>query len=69
MKSPEADQLSILTAFVRASRPLTAAEFHRLADVPPEADWFVNLANARTRRAYENAAKDFMRRSRNSLVQ
>ena len=44
-----------------ADRLLTAAEFHRLADVPPEIEWFANLDNAHTRRAYENAVKDFMR--------
>ena len=44
-----------------ASRLLTAAEFHRLADVPPEVEWFANLANPHTRRAYENAVRDFMR--------
>jgi hypothetical protein len=32
-----------------------AGEFHRLADVPPEVEWFANLGNAHTRRAYENA--------------
>jgi hypothetical protein len=26
-----------------AKRPLTAVEFHRLADVPPEVEWFANL--------------------------
>lgn len=40
---------------------LTAAEFHRLADVPPEIEWFANLTNAQTRRAYEAALCDFMR--------
>jgi integrase/recombinase XerD len=40
---------------------LTAAEFHRLADVPPEVEWFANLSNPSTRRAYETAVKDFMR--------
>jgi integrase/recombinase XerD len=44
-----------------ASRLLTAAEFHRLADVPPEVGWFANLSNPNTRRAYENAIRDFMR--------
>ncbi len=44
-----------------AARLLTAAEFHRLADVPPEAEWFANLTNPNTRRAYENAVGDFMR--------
>jgi site-specific recombinase XerC len=41
-------------------RLLTAAEFHRLADVPPEVEWFANISNRHTRRAYENAVKDFM---------
>jgi integrase/recombinase XerD len=43
------------------NRLLTAAEFHRLADVPPEVEWFANLTNAHTRRAYEKAVGDFMR--------
>jgi integrase/recombinase XerD len=43
-----------------AARLLTAAEFHRLADVPPEVEWFDNLSNAHMRRVYENAIRDFM---------
>jgi integrase/recombinase XerD len=46
---------------VPAARLLTAAEFHRLADVPPEVEWFGNISDGHTRRAYENAVKDFMR--------
>jgi len=42
------------------TRLLTAAEFQRLAEVPPEVEWFANIRNAGTRRAYENAIKDFM---------
>src|SRR5450432_2488286 len=42
------------------NRILTAAEFHRLADVPPEVEWFANITNPNTRRAYENAIRDFM---------
>src|ERR1700733_10445324 len=42
------------------ARFLTAAEFHRLADVPPEAEWFANLTNSHTRRAYQHAIADFM---------
>ena len=42
------------------SRLLTAAEFHRLADVPPEVEWFANLSNVHTRSVYENAIRDFM---------
>jgi Phage integrase, N-terminal SAM-like domain len=58
MTANPADQLP--TAIAPADRLLTAAEFHRLADVPPEVEWFANLGNAHTR-AYENAVKDFMR--------
>src|SRR5271155_3226595 len=43
-----------------SNRLLTAAEFHQLADVPPEVEWFANLSNAHTRRVYENAIRDFM---------
>lgn len=35
-------------------RLLTAAEFQGLSDVPPEAEWFANLSNPRTRRAYHS---------------
>lgn len=42
-------------------RRLTAADFQKLADVPPELEWFANLTNRCTRRAYENAIRDFMR--------
>ena len=40
---------------------LTQAEFSRLADVPPEVQWFANLDNAQTRRAYQNDIGAFMR--------
>src|SRR3954471_2821381 len=49
------------TEMVPTGRLLTVAEFHRLADVPPEVEWFANLSNPHTRRVYENAVKDFMR--------
>jgi site-specific recombinase XerD len=42
------------------SRRLTAAPFQSLADVPPETEWFANIQNPNTRRAYEGALKDFM---------
>jgi integrase/recombinase XerD len=57
--SDTADQLP--TEIAPTGRLLTAAEFHRLADVPPEVEWFANLSNPHTRRVYENAVKDFMR--------
>ena len=43
-----------------AERNLTAARFQGLADVPPELEWFANIDNKSTRRAYENALQDFM---------
>ena len=50
-----------LTQVARAdSRQLTAAEFHQLGEVPPEAEWFANLDNPRTRRAYRIDLRDFM---------
>lgn len=42
------------------SRVLTAAEFRGLAEVPPEIEWFANITNANTRRAYQNDVRDFM---------
>jgi integrase/recombinase XerD len=61
MTSHQADQLPNQIQLPPTNRLLTAAEFHQLADVPPEVEWFANLTNPSTRRAYENAVKDFMR--------
>jgi site-specific recombinase XerD len=41
-------------------RALTHADFHRLAEVPAEAEWFANIDNPRTRRAYEGDIREFM---------
>jgi len=41
-------------------RLLTNADFARLAEVPPEIEWFANIDNPQTRRAYKNALQDFM---------
>ena len=48
------------TKTIAKSRLLTAAEFQRLAEVPPEVEWFKNIRNASTKRAYQNAVQDFM---------
>src|SRR5271163_2763479 len=48
------------TPIAPSERLLTAAEFLRLAEVPPEIEWFANIRNRSTRRAYENAIRDFM---------
>jgi site-specific recombinase XerD len=38
---------------------LTRKDFHQLADVPPEVEWFANIDNPRTRRAYQIDLRDF----------
>ncbi len=42
------------------SRILTAAQFQSLAEVPPEVEWFANIENANTRRAYRSDVNEFM---------
>jgi site-specific recombinase XerD len=51
-----ADQLVPLNP----ERRLTAAQFQGLAAMPAEAEWFANLANDNTRRAYQRALNDFV---------
>ena len=46
------------------ARALSAKEFLDLADVPPEIEWFANITNPQTRRAYQNDLKNFMRFTR-----
>jgi integrase/recombinase XerD len=45
----------------RGERLLTAAQFRQLADVPAETEWFANIQNPRTRRAYRIDLQDFMK--------
>jgi site-specific recombinase XerD len=42
------------------TRLLTSAKLQRLAEVLPDAEWFRNIRSPATRRAYENAFRDFM---------
>jgi hypothetical protein len=44
-----------------ASRVLTRAEFHGLAEMPAELEGFANIDNPRTRRAYRNDIEEFSR--------
>lgn len=39
---------------------LTSAQFRKLAEVPPEIEWFANLDSRQTRRAYQNDLRGFM---------
>lgn len=40
-------------------RRLSAREFQQLANVPAAVEWFANIDNPRTRRAYKNDLEDF----------
>jgi site-specific recombinase XerD len=56
-------QLMTLTGGVTREtgrRALTAAEFQGLSAVPAEAEWFANIDNPRTRRAYRIDIHEFM---------
>lgn len=55
------DMLNSQIAPIAPGRMLTAEIYQRLADVPPEVEWFANLRNKATRRAYKNALSDFQR--------
>ncbi len=44
---------------VVGDRLLTQEEFRQLATVPPAVEWFANIDNANTRRAYENDVRSF----------
>src|ERR1035438_4425666 len=45
---------------VRPVSTLSDEQFAQLADVPPEAEWFANLSNLNTRRAYRSDVRSFM---------
>ena len=46
----------------RATSPasLTTDQFQTIAAIPPELEWFANLTNTNTRRAYQQDIKGFM---------
>ena len=61
LKKSEGQEDNKKTLAVKESaRALTAAEFHRLSEVPPAIEWFANIRNEKTRRAYKNDVQDFM---------
>ena len=55
-----ADDDKLVIAAVPERRLLTAVEFQGLVDVPPETEWFANIQNPRTRRAYKGDIQEFM---------
>lgn len=58
-KPDQQDRSRNLTTQVRGSS-LTSEQFAKLRDIPPEAEWFANLDNEKTRRAYKIDLNDFM---------
>lgn len=54
-----ADSPHSLPATRVPERRLTAAEFHELSSVPAVTEWFINIRNPQTRRAYKNDLGDF----------
>ena len=55
------DDLSNVPIAAGEERLLSKIEFQRLAEVPPEAEWFANLTNENTKRAYRSDVTSFMR--------
>ena len=55
-KTPENDKKELVTT---GSNALSDPRFSRLADVPPEIEWFANITNPETRRAYKTDIQDF----------
>ena len=52
----------MLAAVTPRQKPsLTNPQFQQLQDVPAEAQWFANIDNPQTRRAYESDIRSFMR--------
>ena len=60
LPDPDLDTQTALTRSTGGSL-LSAEEFQRLSRVPAEVEWFQNIDNPQTRRAYENDLSDFMR--------
>lgn len=48
-----------MRSLIQKQNRLTAAEFEGLADVPPELEWFADIQNENTRRAYQRDIQEF----------
>ncbi len=56
-----AADLQICDLHSGSERLLTRPDFQQLSEVPPEIEWFANLKNKNTQRAYRNDVASFMR--------
>jgi integrase/recombinase XerD len=55
----DAGRQDALTTVPNPERRPSRAEFQGLGEMPPELEWFANLDNPRTRRAYRLDVKEF----------
>ena len=54
----KSEEISIVTA---GDRAILDPKFQQLTDVPPEAEWFWNISNSKTRRAYQIDVRQFLK--------
>ena len=47
-------------AGAKKGRLLTAEQFQRLSEIPPELEWLANIQNPHTKKAYQRDVKAFM---------
>jgi site-specific recombinase XerD len=59
MELTESLPIVISPADLPSVRRLTDSQFQGLANVPPEIEWFANIDNPRTRRAYKTDIEEF----------
>jgi integrase/recombinase XerD len=60
-KTDRKSHFAVASIDVAGGRLLSKPEFQGLAEVPPEIEWFANLNNQNTQRAYRNDVGAFMR--------
>lgn len=53
-------QKLVLQTLDTGNRQLNFNQFAQLRNIPPEVEWFANIDNVQTRRAYKNDLNDFM---------
>ncbi len=56
--TPSSDDVKVQPV-AASNRMLTREEFQGLADLPPETEWFANIRNPNTRRAYGHDVREF----------
>ena len=60
-KDDQGSEFPLASRQANSERLLTKPQFQCLSEVPPELEWFANLTNKNTKRAYRNDVSAFMR--------